>query len=128
MRWIIPGIILALAISGMTQSASAQGMTWPEGKHAAIVLTYDDGLPSQLDVAIPQLDRAGLRATFFLNDVKPENIDRWRDAQSASHHRRALARCPDQLSRAREYPSIARSSARNAFQLASAFDRRRTMS
>ncbi|HSC89067.1 MAG TPA: polysaccharide deacetylase family protein [Polyangiaceae bacterium] len=38
--------------------------------HGALVsLTYDDGLPSQLAHAVPELDQRGLRATFFLNDV-----------------------------------------------------------
>jgi len=28
------------------------------------VLTYDDALPSDLDIAIPALDAAGLKGTF----------------------------------------------------------------
>ncbi|HAL83262.1 MAG TPA: hypothetical protein DCO83_14375 [Mucilaginibacter sp.] len=43
-----------------------QKITWPYHKKAVIVLTYDDGLSSQLKVAIPQLDSAHLTATFFL--------------------------------------------------------------
>jgi peptidoglycan/xylan/chitin deacetylase (PgdA/CDA1 family) len=44
------------------------GFAWPEGKKAAVVLTYDDGLPSQLSNAVPALERHGLTATFFLSE------------------------------------------------------------
>ena len=36
---------------------------WPKGY---VSLTYDDALTSQLEIAAPQLDRAGLRGTFYL--------------------------------------------------------------
>ncbi len=39
---------------------------WPDGKAAAVSLTYDDGLDSQLARAVPVLDAAGLKGTFFL--------------------------------------------------------------
>jgi len=39
---------------------------WPRGKSGAVSLTYDDGLDSQLDLAVPALERLGFRATFFL--------------------------------------------------------------
>lgn len=38
---------------------------WPDGKKAAVVFTYDDGLDCHLDVAVPQLDEFGLKGTFF---------------------------------------------------------------
>lgn len=50
-------------------------------KKAIIVLTYDDGLTSQLNVAIPQLDSANLTATFFLTGNMTEaSLPRWRQA------------------------------------------------
>jgi hypothetical protein len=53
---------------------------WPDGRQAAVALTYDDAAPSQLDVAIPQLDAAGLKATFFLTarNMNLESLARWR--------------------------------------------------
>ena len=69
----------AAALGGMTvltptAAAWAQGAAtaWPEGRRAAVSLTYDDGLDSQLDNAVPQLDALGLKATFF---VTGENMD-----------------------------------------------------
>jgi len=79
-------ILLATSLlAALAPSALAQ-FAWPEGKVAAVVLTYDDALHSQLDVAIPQLDAAGLRGTFFLDgDITPDDMLRWRKAQAAGH-------------------------------------------
>jgi peptidoglycan-N-acetylglucosamine deacetylase len=41
--------------------------SWPNGADAAVSLTYDDGLLSQVKYAVPALDRLGLKATFFLS-------------------------------------------------------------
>jgi peptidoglycan/xylan/chitin deacetylase (PgdA/CDA1 family) len=63
-------------VSVLTTSAAAwahgRAPVWPDGRRAAVSLTYDDGLDSQLDNAIPQLDALGLKATFF---VTGENMD-----------------------------------------------------
>lgn len=57
----------------------AKAMQWPHHKKATIVLTYDDALLSQLNVAVPQLERAGLKATFFLtSDLDYRTLPRWR--------------------------------------------------
>jgi peptidoglycan/xylan/chitin deacetylase (PgdA/CDA1 family) len=52
--------------------ARARGLAWPGGQKGAVSLTYDDGLDSQLDNAVPQLEALGLKATFF---VTGENMD-----------------------------------------------------
>ena len=80
------GIRLAawLLLVGFGQ-AHAQ-VTWPEGKVAAIVLTYDDALRSQLDVALPQLDAARFKGTFFLDgDITPADMRRWRVVAASGH-------------------------------------------
>jgi len=77
-------IAIALLLCG---TAAAQASPhWPNGKKAAIVLTYDDSLRSQLDVAIPQLNEVGLKGTFFLNGTfAPEDLSRWRAVAAAGH-------------------------------------------
>lgn len=40
---------------------------WPDGARAAVSLTYDDAMPSQLLYAVPVLERYSLKATFFLS-------------------------------------------------------------
>jgi peptidoglycan/xylan/chitin deacetylase (PgdA/CDA1 family) len=42
------------------------GFRWPGGARAAVSLTYDDGLDSQIAYAARALDAAGLKGTFFL--------------------------------------------------------------
>lgn len=57
----------------------SQPMRWPRHKKATIVLTYDDALVSQLDSAVPQLKKAGFKATFFLtSDIDFVTMPRWR--------------------------------------------------
>ncbi len=66
--------------------SAAQGAEWPDGKRAAIALTYDDAMASQLDIAVPQLDEAGLKGTFFLSRLyTPEAVRRWRAVAEAGH-------------------------------------------
>jgi peptidoglycan-N-acetylglucosamine deacetylase len=78
-------LVLALLAISFAMSATAQTV-WPKGKVAAIVLTYDDALPSQLDIAIPQLDAARLKGTFFLSGrLTPAALSRWQKAQRKGH-------------------------------------------
>jgi peptidoglycan-N-acetylglucosamine deacetylase len=39
---------------------------WPDGRLGAVSLTFDDGVASQLRLAVPALNEAGLQATFYL--------------------------------------------------------------
>jgi peptidoglycan-N-acetylglucosamine deacetylase len=79
-------IFFALAAFLAATPAIASGFDWPAGRKAAIVLTYDDALTSQLDIAAPQLDAAGLRGTFFLNGVfAPADVARWRRLSAEGH-------------------------------------------
>jgi peptidoglycan/xylan/chitin deacetylase (PgdA/CDA1 family) len=48
-------------------------VTWPDGALAAVSLTYDDGLDSQLATVAPLLDAKGIKATFFLSSF--EGVD-----------------------------------------------------
>jgi peptidoglycan/xylan/chitin deacetylase (PgdA/CDA1 family) len=83
---------IALLLSALT-AASATPLQddrpqsrWPGRRQAAIALTYDDALASQLDVAIPQLDAAGLKGTFFLMGRQVgDRVPDWRRASSRGH-------------------------------------------
>ena len=77
------GLIAILCLACLPAHAQFK---WPQGKSAAIVLSYDDALASQLDIAIPQLDAVRLKGTFFLDgDVTAAEKLRWRKAQQAGH-------------------------------------------
>ena len=79
---IAAALAVALCLPG---HAAAADERWPDGARAAIVLTYDDALTSQLDNAVPALDEAGFKATFFLSNVKQADGPRWREAAKAGH-------------------------------------------
>ncbi len=77
------GFIMALSLSPVILG---QGSFWPEGKKAAIVLSYDDALVSHLNIAIPQLDHAGFRGTFFLDGgMQEKEVLQWREAGQNGH-------------------------------------------
>lgn len=87
-RWKgrLPWLLAMLLAVLSTSPAAASSFVWPDGKKAAIVLTYDDALNSHLDVAAPQLEAAGLRGTFFLNGAfQPSDVPRWRRLGRAGH-------------------------------------------
>ncbi|WP_145170537.1 polysaccharide deacetylase family protein [Rubripirellula lacrimiformis] len=58
-------LVLLASLIALPSVATAQDGYWPEGKSYCVSLTYDDGLPSQIVHALPQLKAAGLKGTFF---------------------------------------------------------------
>ena len=48
------------------------------GYKAAFSLTYDDGIPIQLDVAVPEMAQRNLRGTFFLISGKLDRAEEWK--------------------------------------------------
>ena len=61
---------------------------WPDGKKAAVVFTYDDGLDCHIDVAAKQLDEYGLKGTFYCTGNSPSlynRIDEWRKMAQNGH-------------------------------------------
>jgi hypothetical protein len=59
---------------------------WPEGKRAAISLTFDDARYSQITRCLPILDKYGTKATFYVS-IKPmeEHADAWKAAAANGH-------------------------------------------
>jgi peptidoglycan-N-acetylglucosamine deacetylase len=55
------------------RSTDALSFTWPDQRRCAISLTFDDGLVSQVQTAIPSMNDCDLRGTFYLN---PRGYDR----------------------------------------------------
>jgi len=61
---------------------------WPNGEKAAVVLTYDDGMDTHLDHAVPDLDAAGLAGTFFLpghSESLAKRLPEWRALAARGH-------------------------------------------
>ena len=80
-------VALCLAAATLSHAASAP-FAWPHGEKAAVSLAYDDAIDSQLDNAIPALDRAGLKGSFYLTLANPSlrsRLDEWRAAAAHGH-------------------------------------------
>lgn len=61
---------------------------WPEGICGAAALTFDDGDASQLKRAIPQMEKRGLKGTFYLCPKGDDFLDRlapWRAVAERGH-------------------------------------------
>ena len=79
--------LIVLLLISISYYGNAQ-FKWPDGAKAAICLTYDDALTGHLDVAIPQLDSAGLKGTFFCTGNSPclyKRMNEWRMAAKNGH-------------------------------------------
>ena len=84
-------LICAAAITcpGLAHGADGEpAFPWPHGARAAVSLAYDDALDSQLDNAIPALDHAGLKGSFYLQLSNPSvgrRMAAWRAAARRGH-------------------------------------------
>jgi peptidoglycan/xylan/chitin deacetylase (PgdA/CDA1 family) len=56
-------VLLAL---GLSNAAWAEDFRWPQNQRLAISLSYDDALASQLDNAVPSLDKHNFKASFYV--------------------------------------------------------------
>lgn len=77
--------LATLLVASIFATPGEAATRWPGGAKAAVVLTYDDALPSQLDHAVPALDGAGLKGTFFLANVRAQDVARWRAVARGGH-------------------------------------------
>lgn len=81
-------ISIGLALGIQASTAAEKSFAWPNGAKAAVNLAYDDALDSQLDNAIPSLNKYGIKGTFYLNVVSPTltvRLDDWRAAAQKGH-------------------------------------------
>ena len=66
----------------------ADTFKWPGGHRAAVSLSYDDALDSQLDNAVPALKKYGVKASFYVLPSSPvtnDRLDEWRAVAAAGH-------------------------------------------
>ena len=82
--------VAAICLAAVATQPGAAGVAfaWPHGTKAAVSLAYDDAIDSQLDNAIPALDRAGLRGSFYIKLASPSlarRMPEWRAAAAHGH-------------------------------------------
>jgi peptidoglycan/xylan/chitin deacetylase (PgdA/CDA1 family) len=82
------GVALTLVLAYAGAAEPGRPFHWPHGARAAVSLAYDDALDSHLDNAIPQLDKYGLRGSFYLvlsNPSVRQRMAQWRAAALRGH-------------------------------------------
>jgi peptidoglycan/xylan/chitin deacetylase (PgdA/CDA1 family) len=90
MNTTAPVSFAALALACVFQPAIAQQppprFPWPDGKLAAVSLSFDDARPSQVEGGTALLDRYGVKATFYLVPSRAEQrLDGWKRAVANGH-------------------------------------------
>lgn len=61
-------------------------LQWPDGKKAALSLSFDDARMSQVDIGMPLLDRHDVKATFFVvPSAVEERLDGWQRGRDGGH-------------------------------------------
>lgn len=80
-------LLLACLLAPVAASAD-DPVAWPDGQKMAISLSYDDAIDSQLDNAIPALNKHKLKASFYLTLASPtvkSRLEEWRAAAANGH-------------------------------------------
>ncbi|TKB45754.1 polysaccharide deacetylase family protein [Thalassotalea mangrovi] len=83
----------AVAVSSLLVTTIVNGnqepkIEWPDKRQAAVSLSYDDALASHLDTALPELNRHGFSASFYLTLASPivrSRLSEWRMAAKMGH-------------------------------------------
>jgi beta-glucosidase len=83
-------VVAAIGLEQYQQPTSrptkSESFRWPEGKRAAVSLSFDDARPSQVDAGIPLFDRYGVKATFYVSPSRMrERANAWKKASEAGH-------------------------------------------
>lgn len=77
-----------LTLLVLSAFARAGDLAWPVNGQTAISLNYDDALASQLDHALPALNAAGFKGSFYLTLSSPvvsERLPAWRAVAQQGH-------------------------------------------
>ena len=79
-------IVLLITTAGCFQLATGQHFVWPEGKRAAVSLSFDDGRTSQIDQGRNLFEPYDIKATFY---VMPRSVmqrfEGWREMAKDGH-------------------------------------------
>jgi len=83
-RWLY--LIFIILICGHLFGQAKNGFSWPDGKAAAISLSFDDGRSSQVERGTALLDSLKTKATFYVvPSAVEERLDGWKKAVASGH-------------------------------------------
>jgi beta-glucosidase len=80
------GMILGQYQGDSSNRPGAAAFSWPEGKKAALSLSFDDARPSQIDHGVPFFDRHGVKVTFYVSpNALEQRLEEWKKAAASGH-------------------------------------------
>lgn len=85
---LLSRLLIGLLCIAPASFAADKAFKWPNGIKAAVSLSYDDALASQLDNAIPALNKYQLKGTFYIvlsADTITHRLADWRKAATDGH-------------------------------------------
>jgi peptidoglycan/xylan/chitin deacetylase (PgdA/CDA1 family) len=80
-------LLFVLAVAGLAVPLRAQpAFPWPEGKRAALSLSFDDARPSQVDAGTALFEGHASRVTFYLvPGAVEQRLEGWRHLAGQGH-------------------------------------------
>lgn len=81
-------LLLSLLSMALSTTVNADPIRWPGKAKAAVSLSYDDALHSQLDNAVPALAKYDIKASFYptlSSPVVAERMAEWRKLAADGH-------------------------------------------
>jgi peptidoglycan/xylan/chitin deacetylase (PgdA/CDA1 family) len=79
-------VALGAAASAALAQQPAPPFKWPDGKRAALSLSFDDARASQVEGGMALLDRYGVKATFYVQPPGVEDkLEGWKRAVANGH-------------------------------------------
>ncbi len=88
---VAAGFAGALYVAAQTapnpaEKPAARHFKWPEGKRAAVSLSFDDSRLSQIDAGLAVLRKEGVKATFYVQAPGVEKrLEGWKKAVAEGH-------------------------------------------
>lgn len=85
-RWMVM-VACSVLITNVSQAQTSKApFEWPEGKVAAVSLSFDDARPSQMEGGTALLNEYGVKATFYvLPGPLKQHLGGWKQAVSSGH-------------------------------------------
>lgn len=80
-------LTLGLSLPAFSQESDPE-VIWPDGRKIAVSLSYDDALNSQLDNALPALDKHKFKASFYIlpnSEVINSRMQEWKALAENGH-------------------------------------------
>jgi peptidoglycan/xylan/chitin deacetylase (PgdA/CDA1 family) len=74
-----------LGVLALAQQPSTN-FTWPDGKRAALSLSFDDGRKSQVEAGVALLDKHNVKATFYIvPSAVEQQLEGWKRIVASGH-------------------------------------------